>query len=59
MQEHFSDEQIVEITALVTVVNLDRFNAAFGIGSAGFSEGMVCLLPDRSGKEPEFAAGAG
>ena len=30
------------LTALLTLVNLDRFNAAFGIGSAGFSEGMVC-----------------
>ncbi len=28
MKEHFSDEQMVEITALLTVVNLDRFNAA-------------------------------
>jgi alkylhydroperoxidase family enzyme len=48
MKEYFSDEQIVEITALLTVVNIDRFNAAFAIGSAGFSEGMVCVLPDRS-----------
>jgi alkylhydroperoxidase family enzyme len=47
LQEHFSDKQIVEITALLTLVNLDRFNAAFGIGSAGFSDGMVCALPDR------------
>ena len=47
MREHFSDDQLVEITALLTVVNLDRFNAAFGIGSAGFSEGMVCVPPDR------------
>ncbi len=47
MKEQFSDEQLVEITALLTVVNLNRFNAAFGIGSAGFSDGMVCLLPDR------------
>ena len=47
MKEHFSDEQMVEITALLTLVNLDRFNAAFGIGSAGFSEGMVCVVPDR------------
>lgn len=46
-QEHFSDEQLVELTALLTLVNLDRFNAAFGIGSAGFSEGMVCVPPDR------------
>ena len=51
MKEHFSDKQLVEITALLTVVNLDRFNAAFGIGSAGFSEGMVCVLPDRP-REP-------
>ena len=47
VKEHFTDEQLVEITALLTVVNLDRFNAAFGVGSAGFSEGMVCVLPDR------------
>jgi alkylhydroperoxidase family enzyme len=47
MKEHFTDEQLVELTALLTLVNLDRFNAAFGIGSAGFSEGMVCVPPDR------------
>jgi alkylhydroperoxidase family enzyme len=47
MKEHFSDEQLVEITALLTVVNLDRFNAAFDVGSSGFSEGMVCVPPDR------------
>ena len=47
MKEHFAEKQIVEITAHLTLVNLDRFNAAFGIGSAGFSEGMVCVFPDR------------
>jgi alkylhydroperoxidase family enzyme len=47
MRSHFEDQQLVEITALLALVNLDRFNAAFGIGSAGFSEGMVCLTPDR------------
>lgn len=52
MKEHFSDKQMVEITALLTVVNLDRFNAAFGIGSAGYSEGMVCVLPDRPENAP-------
>jgi 4-carboxymuconolactone decarboxylase len=51
MKEHFTDEQLVELTALLTVVNLDRLNAAFGIGSAGFSEGMVCLVPDRPGRD--------
>ena len=52
MKEHFSDKQLVEITALLTLVNLDRFNAAFGIESAGFSEGMVCVPPDRPTNEP-------
>ncbi len=47
MRKHFTDEQLVELTALLTVVNLDRFNAAFGIGSAGFSQGAVCVPPDR------------
>lgn len=46
-QKHFSNKQLVEIAALLTVVNLDRFNAAFGIGSAGFSEGLVCVRPER------------
>jgi alkylhydroperoxidase family enzyme len=55
MKEHFSDEQLIEITALLTVVNLDRFNAAFGIGSAGFSEGMVCVPPDRPAANPTLA----
>jgi hypothetical protein len=32
--ENLTDKQLVEITALLTVVNLDRFNAAFEIGSA-------------------------
>src|SRR5436190_1930542 len=44
---YFDDRQLVEITALLTLVNLDRFNAAFGIGAAGFSDGMVCVPPDR------------
>ncbi len=48
MKEHFTDAQMVEITALLTVVNLNRLNAAFGVGSAGFSEGMVCVAPDRA-----------
>jgi alkylhydroperoxidase family enzyme len=47
LQKHLTTDQIVELTALLTLVNLDRFNAAFGIGSAGFSEGMVCVLPEK------------
>ena len=56
VREHFSDKQIVEITALLTLVNLDRFNAAFGIGSAGFSDGMVCVPPDRRPTEASVLA---
>jgi 4-carboxymuconolactone decarboxylase len=47
MKQHFDDKQLVEITGLLTVVNLNRLNAAFGVGSSGFSEGMVCVPPDR------------
>ena len=55
MKEHFSDEQLVAITALLALVNLDRFNAAFGIDSAGFSEGMVCVPPDRPAADTALA----
>src|SRR5579863_10070274 len=55
MKQHFSDRQLVEITALLALVNLDRFNAAFGIGAAGFSEGMVCVAPDRPAANPALA----
>jgi len=58
MKEQFSDEQLVELTALLTVVNLDRFNAAFAIASAGFSEGSVCVLPDRPASESAANRGA-
>jgi alkylhydroperoxidase family enzyme len=33
VNEHFADEQLPEITALPAVVNLDRVNAAFGVGA--------------------------
>jgi AhpD family alkylhydroperoxidase len=55
-REHFTEMQMVEITAHLTVVNLDRFNAAFGIGSSGFSEGRVCLVPDRPGQSQAGSA---
>jgi AhpD family alkylhydroperoxidase len=55
MRRHFSDKELVELTALLTLVNLDRFNAAFGIGAAGFSEGMVCVPPHRPATAPTLA----
>ena len=56
VRSHFDERQIVEITALLALVNVDRFNAAFGIGSAGFSEGLVCVLPDRPESAPSLAS---
>jgi len=54
VRSYFDDRQLVEITALLTLVNLDRFNAAFGIGAAGSSEGMVCVPPDRPHPAPSL-----
>ncbi len=59
VRSYFDDRQLVEITALLTLVNLDRFNAAFGIGSAGYSDGMVCILPDRPDPATSLARIAG
>jgi alkylhydroperoxidase family enzyme len=56
VRSYFDERQLVEITALLALVNLDRFNAAFGIGSAGFSDGLVCVPPDRSEPAPSQAS---
>jgi alkylhydroperoxidase family enzyme len=42
VRSYFDERQLVEITA-------------FGIGSAGFSNGMVCVPPDRPDPEPSSA----
>jgi alkylhydroperoxidase family enzyme len=59
MRSYFDERQLVEITALLTLVNVDRFNAAFGIGSAGFSDGMICVPPDRPDNRADEAARSG
>jgi alkylhydroperoxidase family enzyme len=47
LRRHFSTPQLVELTFIVALENLrGRFNLAMGIGAAGFSEGMVCAIPD-------------
>jgi len=46
LREHFNEAQLVELTHLIALENLrGRFNGALGIGSAGFSDGMVCATP--------------
>jgi AhpD family alkylhydroperoxidase len=48
LREHFSDEQLVELTMAIAVENLRaRFNNALDIPAAGFSEGAYCPLPER------------
>jgi alkylhydroperoxidase family enzyme len=45
-RQHFDVPQMVELTHIVALENLRaRFNLALDIGSARFSEGMVCALP--------------
>lgn len=47
LREHLDEGQMVELTHHIALENLrGRFNVAFGIGAAGFSEGMVCAVPD-------------
>ncbi len=46
LRTHLDDRQMVELTHVIAMENMrGRFNLAFGIGAAGFSEGMVCALP--------------
>jgi 4-carboxymuconolactone decarboxylase len=47
LREHFDHAQLVDLTSVIALENLrGRFNLALGIGAAGFSEGMVCAIPD-------------
>jgi alkylhydroperoxidase family enzyme len=47
LRGRFSTPQLVELTFIVALENLrGRFNLSAGVGAAGFSEGMVCALPD-------------
>ena len=48
LQTHFDEKQIVELTNVIALENMrGRFNLALGVGSAGFSDGMVCAVPER------------
>lgn len=48
LRQHFDDAQLVELTSVIALENLrGRFNLALGIGATGFSEGMVCAIPER------------
>ena len=47
LRERFDNAQLIELTHYIALENMrGRFNLALGVGSAGFSEGMVCAVPD-------------
>jgi AhpD family alkylhydroperoxidase len=51
LRQHLDAAQLVELTHHVALENMrNRFNAALGIGAAGFSEGMVCAAPIPAGE---------
>lgn len=62
LREQLGEDGLVELTATIALENFRaRFNSALDIGAAGFSEGMVCAVPDRDGARaprPEGVAGA-
>lgn len=56
MREHFDERQLVELTNVIALENMRaRFNSAFDMTPAGFSEGMVCVVPEAT---PETIAAA-
>ncbi len=49
LRAHFSDAQMVELTAAIAWENYRaRFNRPFLIGPAGFSTGAYCPLPEHA-----------
>jgi AhpD family alkylhydroperoxidase len=57
LRERLGDGGVVELTQVLALENFrSRFNAAMEIGAAGFSEGMVCALPEQRAGEPAQAS---
>jgi AhpD family alkylhydroperoxidase len=49
LREQFDDRQLVELTMAIGLENLyGRTNWALGIEGEGLSEGMYCVVPERS-----------
>lgn len=59
LRRHFDQAQLVELTNVIALENMrGRFNLALGFGSAGFSEGMACALPETASAEQQLAGSA-
>ncbi len=47
LRKQFDNPQLVELTSVIALEGMrSRFNWALGVGAAGFSEGMVCAVPE-------------
>jgi alkylhydroperoxidase family enzyme len=47
LREQFDERQLVELTNVIALENMRaRFNSAFDMTPAGFSEGKVCVTPE-------------
>ena len=50
LREHLDEAQMVELTSVIALENMrSRFNWALDVAAAGFSEGMVCAVPEVAG----------
>lgn len=62
MRAYFDERQLVELTNVIALENMRaRFNSAFDMTPAGFSEGMVCVPAERTSEAAQAstpAAGA-
>lgn len=48
LREHFDEAQLVELSAAIAWEHYRaRFNRVFDVQPAGFSEGAICVLPER------------
>jgi alkylhydroperoxidase family enzyme len=57
MREHFGERQLVELTNVIALENMRaRFNSAFDMTPAGFSDGMVCVRPEPAAAAPDAVA---
>lgn len=57
LRRHFDDAQLVQLTHAIALGNLRGCsNVGLGIGAAGFSEGLVCAVPETL-PQPEAATG--
>ena len=59
LREHFDERQLVELTNVIAIENMRaRFNSAFDMTPAGFSEGLFCVTPEEAqgvGERPAAA----